>query len=216
MPCLLGPRQLAPRQHFLARGGLVHQGRDHGGCLHQIIGDRVIPGVHVGVVGDGAVVQRVLDELEARQANRCEAQVIRAACQSGAMLVSAHATNAAAMANPITGQSIATSSTRVVTALPKPTSTRTSAKPNNRPPAAPGRDTSNPSRKYCCASWRNPAPSATRTAVSRARATERASNSPPTFAQVMSSRRRAAPNSSHRTGLMSLVVRSRMPSTWAV
>jgi hypothetical protein len=138
---------------------------------------------------------------------------VRAACHKGAMLVSAQAANAVAMANAITPQSIATSSTRELASALNPTIMRTSPKLNNRPPAAPGREISNPSSRYCVASWRNPAPSATRTAVSRARATLRASKSPPTLAHVIPSSSSAAPNSSHNSGLMSLVVNSFSPST---
>ena len=47
------------------------------------------------------------------------------------------------------------------------------------------RPTSRPSAKYCAASCPRPAPSATRIAVSRARATERASSSPAAFAHVI-------------------------------
>lgn len=34
--CLLRLRQLAPRQHVLTCGGLIHQSRYHGGRLHQV------------------------------------------------------------------------------------------------------------------------------------------------------------------------------------
>ena len=46
-------RQRLARQHLRALGSLVNDRRDHRRGLHQIAGDGVIVGVHVGVVRDG-------------------------------------------------------------------------------------------------------------------------------------------------------------------
>src|SRR5881296_1734052 len=67
------------RNHFVAIGGQVDEGSDdHGHLLHVRLLDALVD-VHVGMVGARVVVQRVLDELKAGEADGVEGQVVGAA-----------------------------------------------------------------------------------------------------------------------------------------
>jgi hypothetical protein len=67
------------RQFLRARRRVVNEDRFDDGHLFQIGLLDAIVDIHVGVVGTGVIVHRVLNELEARQTNAVEGQVIGAA-----------------------------------------------------------------------------------------------------------------------------------------
>ena len=129
---------------------------------------------------------------------------VRVACHSGARLESALARPAVPSVNASTRQSTATSSTRGMYSAAIVTTARTSAMLATTPTAAPTSETMRPSTKYWIARRRRPTPSATRMAVSCARATARARRSAATLAHVISSSTAAAPRSSSSVGLMLL------------
>ena len=80
--------------------------------------------------------------------------------------------------------------------------TRTRTALSTKPAAAPSTATNNASARYRNARSRRAAPSATRTAVSRARVTDLASNSVATFAHAISRSRPAPLNSRSSVGRM--------------
>ena len=73
-----GDRQRLARQPLVTHGRLVDEvGHDHG-RLDQVLGDGVVVDILVRVVQAGEIVERILDELEARDADVIERQVVRA------------------------------------------------------------------------------------------------------------------------------------------
>jgi len=62
--------------HLVTTGDVVDQGRDNGGGLHQVLLNCMRVRIHVGVMGDAAVVEGVLDELKARDTDIVERLVI--------------------------------------------------------------------------------------------------------------------------------------------
>ena len=59
---------------FAAGGGLVDAGGDYRRGLHEVGGDGVLEHVHVGMVRNRHLIQRVLDELETREPDRLRQQ----------------------------------------------------------------------------------------------------------------------------------------------
>jgi len=66
-------------QHFLAHGRLIDEGGHDDGRLHKVLGQEMVIDVHVRVMNAGRIVERVLDELEGREADIVERAVVRAA-----------------------------------------------------------------------------------------------------------------------------------------
>ena len=81
-PLFLGLRirQRLARQHLVALGGVVYKDRFDRRNLLQVAGLQSFHDILVGVVGAAFVIQIVLDELEARNPDSIEAQVIGTAC----------------------------------------------------------------------------------------------------------------------------------------
>ena len=71
-------RQGLARQHLVAHGGVVHKNGFHHRGLRQVLGLQAFVGVHVRVVRARAVIERVLDKLESRNADCVERFVIGA------------------------------------------------------------------------------------------------------------------------------------------
>jgi hypothetical protein len=67
------------REHLVAHGGVVDEDRLYCCGLFQVAGLEVFVDVLIGVVGFGFVVERVLDELEAGDADRVEGEMVGAA-----------------------------------------------------------------------------------------------------------------------------------------
>jgi hypothetical protein len=65
--------------HLVAHGGVVEEDGLDGGDLCEVGGLQALVGVHVGVVSAALVVHRVLDELEAGEADGVEGEMIGAA-----------------------------------------------------------------------------------------------------------------------------------------
>jgi hypothetical protein len=74
-----GMRQRLARQHLFAHGGVVDEGSFDGGGLSEIFGLQGLISVHVGVMRAGAVVERILDELKAGNADGVESFVVGSA-----------------------------------------------------------------------------------------------------------------------------------------
>jgi hypothetical protein len=72
-------RQRLARQHLVAHGGVVHEAGHDDRRLFQIVGRRFLVDIQVGMVHARAVVERILDELESRQPDRVEVEVVGAA-----------------------------------------------------------------------------------------------------------------------------------------
>ena len=69
-------RQRFPRQHLVAHGCVVNKDRFHRSRLRQIIRLQPFIQIHIGVVGPGSVIQRILNELEAGNVHRIKGLVI--------------------------------------------------------------------------------------------------------------------------------------------
>jgi len=65
---------------LIAHGRVIDKTGYNGGSLFQVVGLQVIVCVHIGVVRAGAVFDRVLNELETRQTNPVEREMVGAAC----------------------------------------------------------------------------------------------------------------------------------------
>lgn len=72
-------RERLAREHLVAHGCVVDEDGFDGGGLLQVGGLQAFVDILVGVVGARFVVERVLDELEARDADRVEGEVVGAA-----------------------------------------------------------------------------------------------------------------------------------------
>src|SRR5688572_20946681 len=71
-------RQRLARQLLVAVGRVIHEGRDDDGVLLHVGGLDALVDVHVRVVRPAVVLDRILDELEAREPYRVERLMIRA------------------------------------------------------------------------------------------------------------------------------------------
>ncbi len=74
-----GVGQRLAREHLVAHGCVVDEDRFDRRGLFQVPGLEVFVDVLIGVVGFGFVVERVLDELEAGDADRVEREMVGAA-----------------------------------------------------------------------------------------------------------------------------------------
>ena len=74
-----GVRERFAREHLVAHGCVVDEDRLDCCGLFQVAGLEVLVDVLIGVVGFGFVVERVLDELEAGDADRVEGEMVGAA-----------------------------------------------------------------------------------------------------------------------------------------
>lgn len=74
-----GVREGFAGHHLFAFRGVVEEDRLDDRGLHQVSRVEAFDGVHIGVVGTCLVVHGVLDELEARQADGVEGEMVRAA-----------------------------------------------------------------------------------------------------------------------------------------
>src|SRR5690606_24504336 len=80
-----------PRKHLIAHGKVIDKrGNDDGVVLEVVLG-QALEGIHIRVVGADRVLDRILDELKARDADAVEAQVVGTAGVAGVDGDHAHA-----------------------------------------------------------------------------------------------------------------------------
>src|SRR5262245_38922847 len=72
-------RQRLAWEEIFTHGSVVNNRGDDGGGLHEVAGFCVVVNVHLGVMGASCVIERVLDELEARKSNGVEREMVGAA-----------------------------------------------------------------------------------------------------------------------------------------
>ena len=87
---LLRPRlgQRSARQHLVPHGRVIDEAGHDRSCLLEILLDRSLVDVDVGMVPAGSVVQRILDKLETGNAHGVEEDMIRAAGVSHRQILS--------------------------------------------------------------------------------------------------------------------------------
>jgi len=71
--------QRFPRDHLIAHCGVVDEDGFNRGDLLKVRWLQALVGIHIGMVGPCLIVQRVLNKLEARDANGIKGQVVCAA-----------------------------------------------------------------------------------------------------------------------------------------
>ena len=72
-------RECFARQHLLARGSVIDKNSFDGGSLRQVLFLKALIGIHIGVVGARSVIETILNELKAGNADRVERLVVCAA-----------------------------------------------------------------------------------------------------------------------------------------
>ncbi len=66
-----------PGQLLGPHGRIVYESGQNSGGLPEVIWEKMIVIIHIAMVSPGFVVERILDELEPRNANSIEGKVIR-------------------------------------------------------------------------------------------------------------------------------------------